>query len=500
MINLNYKKIFPLFFFFFCFSVQTIFAANLSIEPNSTEVKIGDVVTASVYVNSEGTTINNVEGLITVPSDILEIQSVSISGSALNLWVEQPTYSRGVVSFNGGVPNPGYSGVKGKIVTIFMKAIKAGSASLSFQSGSVRANDGLGTDVLKSKFGTVVNVAPSVFITETAPTPALNTPSAPIVSSSLTPDSGNWYQTKSTTFSWNLPKDVSAVKTLLGQYPDSDPSIVYDPAISKKTVENLGDGVWYFHIKYKNDAGWGKTAHKKIQIDNSEPTETKVTYKPTSDGLIEINLSGNDETSSLSKFVLSTEGKEKIEITDIDKDGNTTYIFGNDYYGEKEIKIETFDQAGNYSEAFIIIDFPLVQKTETQSEEKVEEQIDVEGYLVWGNKVLKILSVFVPVFALIVLFIGIVYGVFKKYVFVNRSREARFEKIEKETMTMLDTLKDNLREDIHLFKADKTINNIDEAEKILLNNLLLDFKQIEKAINVRLKKNKTGKKEQEITE
>lgn len=495
MINLNYKKISFLFFFFFFFSIKTIFAADLFIEPSSTQVKVGDIVTANVYVNSGGTAINNVEGLVTVPSDILEIQSISISGSTLNLWVEQPSYSRGVVTFNGGVPNPGYSGVKGKVITVFMKAVKSGSASISFQSGSVRANDGLGTDVLKSKFGTTVNVASNVVITETAPIPSVNTPSAPIVSSSLTPEPNKWYQTNTTTFSWNLPKDVSAVRTLLGQYSDSEPSILYEPAINKKTVENLGDGVWYFHIRYKNETGWGKTTHKKIQIDNSDPAETKLTDKTTDTGQIELNLSGSDEVSSISKFVLSTEGKEKIEITNINKDGTAAYVFGDDYYGEKEIKVEAFDQAGNYSVAFILIDFPFIQKTDVQENQISKEQTDTEGYLIWGNKIINILSVFVPIIAIIVLLLGIVYGVFKKYIFVNRTREARIEKIEKDTMSMLDTLKENVREDIHLFKADKTINDIDEAEKILLNNLLLDFKHIEKTINIRLKKNKTGKKE-----
>jgi hypothetical protein len=500
MKNLNYKKISFLFFLLFFFSGKIIFAATLSIEANNTQVKVGDIVTATVYVNSEGEAINNIEGLISVPSDVLEIQSVSTPGSILNLWVEQPSYSRGVITFNGGVPNPGYTGIKGKVVTIFMKALRSGSASISFQSASVRANDGLGTDVLDSKYGTTVTVSSPVIITETAPTISLNTPSAPIVSSSLTPDSTKWYNTDRTTFSWNLPKDITGVRTLLGQYSDSEPSIHYEPAISKKTVENLGDGVWYFHVRYKNEAGWGKITHKKIQIDNSDPALADVTHKVTDGGLIEINLSGSDEISSVSKFVLSTEGKEKIEITDIDTDGNATYVFSSDYYGEKEIQVETFDQAGNSSQTFIVINFPFVQKIETQPDEKVEEQVNTDGYLIWGNKVLKILSVFVPILAIILVFLAFVYVTLKKYVFVSRTREARIEKIEKETMAMLDTLKENVREDIHLFKADKTINNIEEAERILLNNLLLDFKHIEKAINVRLKKNKTGKKEQEKEE
>lgn len=500
----SYKKIFFVIALFFIFSVKTVFAANLYIEANSTQAKIGDIVTATVYVNADGTAINNVEGLISVPSDALEIQSISTSGSILNLWVEQPTYSKGSITFNGGIPNPGYSGSKGKVVTIFMKALKSGNTSISFQSANVRANDGLGTDVLKSKFGTTVNVVTNTVIKEvptpvTTPATVINSPSAPIVSSSLAPDSDKWYQTDATTFSWKLPNGVSAVKTLFDQKTDTEPSVVYSPAISKKTIENLEDGVWYFHIKYQNEAGWGKASHKKIQIDNSVPGESEITYKTLESGLIEISLFGNDDVSSISKFVLYPEGKEKVEVTNV-SDGRATYVFGNDYSGTKKIKIETYDQAGNYSESSIEIYFPTVEAAENKPVEVVEEKTAENNYLVWGNKIISLLSVIVPILAIILLILAIIYGIFKRFILVDRSREKRIEKIEKEAMYMIDVLRDNIKEDIHLFKADKNINNIDEAEKVLLNNLLLDFKHIEKAINTRLRKGRLSKKDQQIVD
>jgi hypothetical protein len=497
--NLKYKKIVFIFVLFLSIPFSHVYAATLSIESSNTQLKVGDVVTATVYVNSEGETINNVEGLITVPSDILEIQSVSNSGSVLNLWVEQPSYSKGSVTFNGGIPNPGFKGIKGKVVTIFMKAIRDGSASVTFQAASVRANDGLGTDVIKSKYGTTINISSPLVIPETAPVISVNIPGAPIISSSLTPDSSKWYNTDSTTFSWNLPKDVTAIKTLLGQYPDSEPSILYSPAISKKTVENLGDGVWYFHMRYQNSSGWGKIAHKKIQIDNTAPRETEVTYQTLDSGLVEIKLKGDDETSSVAKYILSTPTKENIELSNIN-DGETAYVFPSDYFGTKEIKIETFDQAGNSSIVFIIIDFPHIQSAESPIAEPKEIPILDPVYILWGNKIIGVLSILIPILAMVLLFVAFVYMIFKKVLFVDRTREKKINKIEKETIALLDTLKDNIKEDIHLFKMDKSIHDVSEAEKILLGNLLLDFKNIEKIIDSRLRKIKNRKKDIEELE
>ena len=144
----NFKKIFLGFIFIFIFPSSYIEAASLWINPSKTEnITIGDTITAILYVNADGVSINNVEGQLSASN--FEIQSINSSDSIINMWVEQPTATSKNVSFNGGVLNPGYSGSSGKLVTVYLKAIKEGVGTLSFDSASVRANDGLGTDVLK---------------------------------------------------------------------------------------------------------------------------------------------------------------------------------------------------------------------------------------------------------------------------------------------------------------------------------------------------------------
>jgi len=575
--KINYKKIFFLTLVLL-FSVTKIsYAANISLEANTSQVKVGDIVTATIYVNASGEAINNVEGLLSVPSDLLQVQSVSTVGSVLNLWVEQPTYASQSVAFNGGITNPGYSGSRGNVVTVFMKALKSGSATISFQSASVRANDGLGTDVLKNKSGTNITITSGVVDPVTTPveTSSPSSLKAPVVYSSLSPNSDTWYKNNKTTFTWDIPNNTTALKTLLGSHADSEPIVLYDSIIRSKTVEDIGDGVWYFHLQYQTPDGWSRIAHKKIKIDTAPPYQTELSYKTLDSGLVELTLSGDDKTSYVSKFVLKTEGKNDIEIKDVDKNGKATFVFPADYSGRREIRVETFDEAGNMSDSSISIDFPTISipeitsypQTSTKGEiftvkgtssypdsqiklyvqigaedvrtydavtkddgsfsfdidtgDKIGElfvwvsvfvdsssqeisskkvQIAISGfsYIDFAKKITSILSVFVPAIALLILIIAFGYMVFTRVILADkdRDRNKKINKIEKEALALMDSLKENILEDIHLFKADKNIKDTSEAEVVLLKNLLQDFKNIEKVISTKLKRNKVGKKDE----
>lgn len=135
-------------------------AASLSILPNSTIVSVGNTVTVKVFVNTFGKSINNGEAVIQFPVDMLDVISVTKSSSIFSLWVEEPSFSNstGKITFNGGIPSPGYIGQSGYIVSITFKAQKQGTASILFSDGVVRENDGLGTDILTSKNGGIIQI------------------------------------------------------------------------------------------------------------------------------------------------------------------------------------------------------------------------------------------------------------------------------------------------------------------------------------------------------
>ncbi len=468
-------------------------AADIFIEVNDSEVNIGDIVTATVYVNSSNQAINNVEGLLSVDPNILEIQSVTNSGSALSLWVEQPTYTKDAVTFNGGAPNPGFIGSRGKVLTLFMKALAQGSSPVTFRTAYVRANDGLGTDVLSSALNTTVAVAPRVI---PVPQIATNLPAVPQVRSSLTPVADKWYNTKTTTVSWNVPNDVTAVRTILSRFANANPNILYSPAISSRTLENLGDGVLYFHVQHQNAAGWGGVARREIKIDNTLPDAPSLTYTQLDSGLVKLSMESSDVTSGISKFEVVDEKGVTATITDIRDNSAADYIFPESYSEVQKITVRAFDAANNKSESTLDIVFPYRNVVVEEEVVAVEEP----NYVYWGTLILNILSIAVPIIAIVLVIVALVYIVFRRLAQLGNERNKRINKIEKEALHMINILKENVVEDIHLFKADKSIHDTEEAEQILLKNLLQDFKNIELVITRRIKRIKKDKAASSKTE
>lgn len=131
---------------------QSSFADTMSLSPSSGTYVVGQAFSVRVLVSSPNQAINAVSGVLSFPANLLQVTSVSKSGSIVSLWVQEPSFSnsQGIVSFEGVVPNPGFSRANGTAVTINFKVIGQGSADLRFTSGSLLANDGLGTNILRT--------------------------------------------------------------------------------------------------------------------------------------------------------------------------------------------------------------------------------------------------------------------------------------------------------------------------------------------------------------
>ena len=132
---------------------RSVFADTLFISPSSGTYTQGQTFSVRVMVSSQAQAVNAVSATLSFPADKLQVTSISKIGSILNLWVEEPSYSNsaGTVSLEGVVPNPGFIGTNGPVVTINFKILAPGGASLKFNSGSLLANDGYGTNILKSR-------------------------------------------------------------------------------------------------------------------------------------------------------------------------------------------------------------------------------------------------------------------------------------------------------------------------------------------------------------
>lgn len=274
-------------------SVKEVCAASLSLTPSSSNVSIGNIISMRIVVDTEGKTINNAEGIVLFPADLLDVISISKSSSIFSLWVEDPKFSNseGKITFNGGVPNPGYVGSGGGVLSVTFRAKKSGTASIVFSDSAVRENDGLGTDILTKRGSGTVTIKAAADVAKPAVTSdedpvvvsaptivASGAPKAPVVISSTHPDSKKWYNTQNIDLRWDVPDDVSAISYVFGKSASLVPKVVYDPPTGNKNFSKVDDGVWYFNIRFKNKSGWSAITKFKIQIDTSAPNPFKITF------------------------------------------------------------------------------------------------------------------------------------------------------------------------------------------------------------------------------
>ena len=252
------------------------YAATLYVSIGRSTVSAGDSFTAAILVSSSDQAMNAASGVISFPSDKLAATAVSKLNSILTLWVQDPSYSNqnGTVNFSGVVPNPGWAGLRGQIMTIQFRALKAGAASIEFSSSAVLANDGNGTNILTAAAPSTVTVTEA----QTAPPPPASTPAqatssklSPVrITSSTHPDQEKTYGETHAVLDWTNHAGTPTVRIGYNKYPNTPGTVVYSPAISHKEID-LEDGTWYFHVQEKDGDTWGPVATYVIRVDTSLP-------------------------------------------------------------------------------------------------------------------------------------------------------------------------------------------------------------------------------------
>ncbi|MDO8522778.1 MAG: cohesin domain-containing protein [bacterium] len=341
-------------------------SASLYLSPNAGSYTIGNTFSVEIKLNSGGVAINAADGTLVFNPDKIEVKSISKAGSVFSLWVQEPAFSNslGTIIFAGGKPSPGFTGASGIIMTITFKAKASGTANLSFASGSILADDGLGTNVL-SNLGSgsyqfsAREITPVPLVEEPAPQAEVSGPPlSPIVSSKTHPDENKWYSNNNPEFSWKISSDVTGVSLLLNQKPASNPGSISDGLAESKKFENSDDGIWYFHVKFRNQYGWGAITHRKVLIDTKPPEPFEIT----------VDKKGDDINPSPTLFFEAKDALSGIEYYEIEIAKNERKRLGladlkyNFYQllpqppGTHLIEIKAFDKAGNFTTASTKID------------------------------------------------------------------------------------------------------------------------------------------------
>lgn len=340
--------------FFFFFSNNSAIAATLGIDAGTVSLSPGETTTLRVLMNTQGVAVNNAEAKLAFPNDIIEVISINKNNSVMTLWVEDPSFSNsaGIVTFNGGVPTPGYIGTQGQILSIAVRARKVGQAELIFSNSAIRANDGFGTNVLTSQRGIILTVVDKT----TSLPPSLQDPAGTsagtidlALKSSSHPDQTKWYANNIPEFSWTLPDGALEVRTLIGKNPTATPSVSYIPPISEKKIDELADGVYYFSLQVRTAEGWSDIARYRVNIDVVPPNPFSITFPHGNIGwdpqpVIYFNTKDNESGISHYDIKIGEEGKPS-------KTGpmaeSNPYVLPSQLPGTYTLLVTAIDNAGN---------------------------------------------------------------------------------------------------------------------------------------------------------
>ena len=203
-------------------------------------------------------------------------------------------------------------------------------------------------------------------------------PPKPIISSSTHPDEGEWYCDRSPIFTWTTPSDISGIACYSYTIDHSHwttPDTVCDTTGNSKSYTNLDDGIWYFHVRAKDNAGnWGSADHYRVKIDTADPGDwqdfspSDWTNDRTPDCTVEVEDDDSGLDVSTAYYKYSTDGGSTwsswISASCTGSDGTTDYEtitassvpFNQDSSWKNKIKFKIRDMAGNmgYSSEYTV--------------------------------------------------------------------------------------------------------------------------------------------------
>ena len=357
--------------------------ASIYLSPARIECTVDANCSVGVKVNSDGQSINAAEGTIKFDPGKLQALPALKGGSIFSFWAPDPVVdnAKGTVVFGGGLPQPGFNGSSGLLITLVFKPKVAGDAKLAFTGGAVLANDGQGSNILTALGSATISIKPKSLPVVENPEPApVKTESAdekaeqtakqqeakgdpavkpvqaslPLVSDSPVssrthPDQNSWYSSTTFSISWDA-SDIEGVSFIL----DKDINTVAPEKINsqdtEKSYEKLADGIWYFHLRLKKKSGWSAPFTYKAMIDSTPPRDLEsyirkddpenwpLLFFKAIDGLSGIDRYEIKIGSLEEKGYVSTPEQESIKTEDLSAGEHTAIIKAIDKAGNEVIK------------------------------------------------------------------------------------------------------------------------------------------------------------------
>jgi hypothetical protein len=333
-----------LIFFFFLVIVllpEKAKGAVLSVSPSSGSFEVGSLLEISLFLDTQGETINALAVDLSFPPEKLQLVSPSLGQSIIGVWTTPPTFNNqtGKVFLQGVIPN-GINVEKALITKLTFRIKAPGQAIIRFLDGSrVLLHDGKGTDALRNTINGVFNFSP--------PPPA-----GPIVSSPTHPDPSLWYPNSTVSLTWALEDEVEGYSYVLNKEFFSNPDDISEGKENFIAYNNLADGEYYFHIKALKNGRWGGVTHFGIKIDTTPPADFPIRVIPgarTTRKNPVLEFATTDLHSGLSHYELKViplkAGTSFDQYLFIEV--QSPYILSLDF-GSYDVIIRAYDKSGNF--------------------------------------------------------------------------------------------------------------------------------------------------------
>lgn len=362
--------------------------ASFYLSPSQGSYNLGKTFSIKVMINTDGAAVNASQAILYFPADKLRITNIFKNNSIFSLWVKEPAYSntQGTLDFTGGLPSPGFTGV-GEVFRISFLTKELGQAKVYFGNAKILANDARGTDIFSLSSGGTYSITEAVV----AP-PKPKVPAAPRISSPTHPQSTKWYQNNDPEFQWGLGADIIGTNIAFNRKFLYDPGSSSNGMLSSKSYQNIEDGIWYFHIRLKNDNGWGEIAHREARIDATSPEPFGITVDNEGDATNPrplLYFKAEDKASGINHYKVKIGDQDVFTL--LESQADPYYRMPFQFPGDYLIKVEVVDNAGNSTvastevkiESIPVPEITLCPNTFVSSEEVLHiEGTAVPGYTV----------------------------------------------------------------------------------------------------------------------
>jgi hypothetical protein len=175
-----------------------------------------------------------------------------------------------------------------------------------------------------------------------------NTSEPTNITSPTHPTEEGWYATSTATFTWTLDETVTGVRMLADEFPDTIPTLYQPEPLTTRSVTDMEEGQWYFHIQAQNENGWGSVEHRAFNVDVSKPdnlTLERIAREDGTDPGVSFFLTATDTFSGISHYEIGLDNGSEKRWED---DGDGVYTLNAVSPGDHTLLVRVFDRAGNY--------------------------------------------------------------------------------------------------------------------------------------------------------